>query len=105
MKLLRLLTNKFLIAAVAFAVWMIFFDQNDLASIRERRGKLEDTKEHIARLTREIEQMDSTRIARQKDPQALETYAREQYRMKRDGEDLYVLDDEEKPAAAADRRY
>ena len=94
MRFLRLLTNKFLIATLAFAVWMIFFDQNDLASIRERRAKLEDTKGHIARLSREIEQMDSTRIVRQKDPQALETYAREQFRMKRDGEDLYVVDEE-----------
>lgn len=89
----RLLTNKFLLATVAFAVWMIFFDQNDLASIRERRARLTETKENIARLEREIEQMDSTRVARQTDPLALETYAREQYRMKRDGEDLYVVEE------------
>lgn len=93
MKLLRLLTNKFLLATVAFAVWMIFFDQNDLASIRERRVKLSETKENIARLEREIEQMDSTRVARQTDQLALETYAREQFRMKRDGEDLFVVEE------------
>ena len=105
MRFLRLLTNKFLIATAAFAVWMIFFDQNDLASIRERRAKLEDTKDHIIRLTREIEQMDSTRIARQRDPHALETYAREQYRMKRDGEDLYVVEEDPKPETADGRSY
>ena len=100
MRLLRLLTNKFLLATAAFAVWMIFFDQNDLASIRERRAKLQDTKETIARLEKEVGQMDAERRALQTDPNKLETFAREKYRMKRDGEDLYVVEEESQASSA-----
>jgi cell division protein FtsB len=92
MRLLRLITNKYLIAAAAFGVWMLFFDQNDWQSQRESKKKLELLDQNIEYLNAEIDQMDKERTALTNDPKALERFARERYRMKRDGEDLYVVE-------------
>jgi len=93
-RVFRLFTNKYLLATVAFAVWMIFFDQNDVASIRARKKKLAETEAAIQRMEAEAAAMDAEAKSRQTDPRALETFARERYRMKRDGEDLYVIDEQ-----------
>lgn len=85
------LRNKFFLATVCFVVWMIFFDRNDLFTQMERKKDL--------RAIRASEQYFSQRIAEDrkfsKDLQvnmsALEKYAREKYLMKRDNEDLFLV--------------
>lgn len=91
-KVFRIIFNKYLITAAAFAVWMVFFDQNDWMTQKETRKRLEDTKTHIRYLTAETEQMEKEIVQLKNDPQKLEQYARENYRMKRDGEDLYIIE-------------
>ncbi len=95
MKLLRriphFLINKYLLTGAGFAVWMIFFDRNDLFTQHER-GKelsaLEKSKEYysgqIAKERKSLEEL-------QNNPAAIEKYAREQYGMKRDNEDVFVV--------------
>lgn len=92
MRLLRLFTNKFVLSTTAFVVWMLFFDQNDWGSQRQSRQRLKALNENIDYLNKEIARMDSERAALLDDPNALERFARERYRMKRDGEDLYVVE-------------
>jgi cell division protein DivIC len=91
-KLFRFFTNKFLLTGVAFAVWMIFFDENNWNAQRERRSQLEATEENIAYLTREIAAEEKKHKDLISDPQTLERFAREQYRMKRDNEDVYIVE-------------
>lgn len=92
MKLLRILSNKFLVTTAIFVVWMLFFDQNDFFSQKERRQELQDTKDNIEYLNAEISGMEKDYNALVSDPKKLEQYAREHYRMKRDNEDLYVIE-------------
>mgnify|MGYP001223028485 CR=1 FL=1 len=92
MKLLRILANKYLITAVAFAVWMFFFDRNDFFTQRDRRVYLYETERHIAYLREEIAAMEREYHALRNDPRKLEQYARERYRMKRQHEDVYVVE-------------
>lgn len=91
-KIVRILTNKFLLTALIFGTWMMWFDQNDFGSQRERAQALQDTKENIAYLKQEIAMMEREHYDLTNNPQKLETYAREQYRMKRDNEDVYVIE-------------
>ena len=91
-KLLRLFTNKFFLTIIAFLEWMTYFDQNDWISQRERRQNLDDVKDNIAYLNAEIAKMEKQKEGMTSDPAVLEQYAREQYRMKRDNEDLYIID-------------
>ncbi|PZF72398.1 FtsB family cell division protein [Taibaiella soli] len=92
MKLLRILSNKFLVTTAIFVVWMMFFDQNDFFSQKERMEELQDTKDNIGYLNAEIAGMEKDYNALISDPKRLEKYAREHYRMKRDNEDLYVIE-------------
>ncbi len=89
-----ILTNKFLLTAAAFAVWMFFFDQNDVRSMQARKKELQDTKDHIAYLNNEIAKMEREHEEMIGNPQRLEQYAREQYLLKRDNEDVFVIEKE-----------
>jgi len=92
MKLLRIIINKYLLTALAFAVWMFFFDQNDFFTQRDRRDRLRETEDNIRYLRAGIADMEQEYHALHNDPGKLEQYARERYRMKRDNEDVYVVE-------------
>ena len=91
-KVTRILTNKFLLTAMIFGAWMMWFDQNDFGSQRDRAKALKDTKTNIEYLQNEIAMMEQEHYELTNDPQRLEQYAREEYKMKRDNEDIYVID-------------
>ncbi|MDE3185522.1 MAG: septum formation initiator family protein [Bacteroidota bacterium] len=90
-KLRYLITNKYLITGIAFAIWMMFFDRNDfplqIRRIREL-NKLEQNQKNMALLIsntqKELELLKTN-------PETLEKYAREKYMMKKDNEDLYIV--------------
>jgi cell division protein DivIC len=91
-KVLQFLLNKFVLTSIAFVLWMTFFDQNDWMTQKEARKELKDTKEHIQFLTAKTEEMEKDLVRLQTNPDRLEQYAREHYRMKRDNEDLYIIE-------------
>ena len=91
MKLLKTFKNKYLIATVAFVVWMVFFDHNNLILHYQYRSELNDLKdskkyyqEQIDKTKKEVEMMKAN-------PKWMEKVAREQYLMKRDNEDIYLI--------------
>jgi len=91
-KLVAVITNKFFLTAVAFGVWMMFFDQNDFEAQKQRKQDLKKANDGIAYLTGEIARMEREHNEIITDPQKLEQYAREQFRMKRDNEDVYLIE-------------
>lgn len=91
-KVLKVVTNKYFIVTVAFAAWVMFFDQNDWMSLQQRQKELDGVKENIAYLNGEIKRMETERTDLLTRPEKLEQYAREHYRMKHDGEDVYVIE-------------
>jgi hypothetical protein len=91
MKLLKTFKNKYLIVTIAFLVWMIFFDHNNLILHFQYRNELNDLnkskkyyQEQIGKTKKEVELMKSN-------PKWMEKVAREQYLMKRDNEDVYLI--------------
>jgi len=91
MKIVQLFKNKFLIATVFFVVWMLFFDHNNLFLHLQYRNELNDLKkskqyykEQISKTREEVELLKT-------DPKWMEKVAREQYLMKRDNEDVYLI--------------
>ncbi|HEX7365516.1 MAG TPA: septum formation initiator family protein [Pelobium sp.] len=92
--LLNLLKNKFFIAGIAFIVWMLFFDRNDLASQYDYRNKVQKLEEEKEFYTTEIEKADTELKELTTNIQSLEKFARERYYMKRENEDVYVVVDE-----------
>ncbi len=92
-KVLKIVTNKYFIAVVVFLSWTLFFDQNDWFSLQQRQKELNGIKGNIKYLNTEITRMNTERNNLLTNPQKLEQYARENYRMKHEGEDVYVIDD------------
>lgn len=91
-KLFRIITNKFLITGVGFAVWMIYFDSNNWSAQDERKDEIREIDRNIAYLHSEIARMEHEYAELTKNPARLEQYARERYKMKRDNEDLYIIE-------------
>ncbi len=92
----RWLTNKYLIAIATFAVIMLFFDKNDFFTLHERKQELYELEQSKAYYTRQIEDLNAQRLDNK--PSTLERISREKYLMKRDNEDLFIIED--KPVAA-----
>ena len=86
------LRNKYLLTTVGFAVWMIFFDDQDIITThfkhRKEYKKLQESRlyylDQIKTTKKELEELKSN-------PATLEKYAREKYRMKKDNEDLFII--------------
>lgn len=83
--------NKYILTILVFLVWIILLDPNNLISrVRElrTRNRLEQEKEYyMARIEEDRRKLNELRTSNEN----LEKYAREQYRMKRPDEDLFII--------------
>ncbi len=83
--------NKYILTLLVFLVWIILLDPNNLISrVREvkTRNRLEREKEYyMGRIEEDRRKLDELRTSNEN----LEKYAREQYRMKRPDEDLFII--------------
>jgi hypothetical protein len=90
-KVIVWLRNKYILSILIFIVWMIFFDRNDLISqysYRQQLNKLQEDKEFYLK---EIERNQKDLYYLMSDPANREKYAREQYLMKKDDEELFLI--------------
>jgi len=90
-KIPAIFRNKYFLTVFLFLIWIILMDSNNLLSrireIRELR-KLKSDKEYY---TNKIEN-DKNKLKELKtDNHNLEKFAREQYRMKKPDEDLFIV--------------
>ncbi len=90
-KIVRFFRNKFLLTLAIFVVWIFLFDSNNLLDrIKDIRNlnQLKSDREYYLEKTTQ----DSLRLKELKTDNAnLEKFAREQYLMKRDNEDIFVV--------------
>lgn len=96
-KFAKVITNKYLIAAVFFIVWMLFIDQRDYFQQKERRDELHKLEQKKAYYQQEINKTRKELGDLQHSPAALEKYARERYLMKKEGEDIFIVEDSLSP--------
>lgn len=90
------LTNKYLIASLAFIAWICFFDRNDLVTQFQHKRELNDLQAAKVDFTNKIKQERKELNQLQSNPAILEKYAREKYYMKRDNEELFIIPEEGK---------
>lgn len=90
-----MLRNKYLLSLVAFAVWMLFFDKNDMLTQMHRKRELNALEESKAYYTEEITKEKKVSEELRSNPAAIEKYARENYLMKRDNEDIFIIQNAE----------
>jgi cell division protein FtsB len=87
----KFLSNKYVWVLLFFFSWMIFLDNYsyfDHRFLNNQVDELEDNKEYYQQ---EIKK-DEEQIKQLKNPEQIEKYAREKYYMKKDSEDIYIIE-------------
>ena len=90
-KLIDLVKNKFFLVSIAFLVWMLFFDKNDVNSQLEYRSQVNKLEAERDFYIKEISTAENDLQELTTNPEKLEKFARERYFMKKDNEDVYVV--------------
>ncbi|MDP9230637.1 MAG: septum formation initiator family protein [Bacteroidota bacterium] len=85
------LKSKFLLTAIAFLAWMLFFDRNDFLTQRLRTNELRELQQSKQYYTDQIFTEKAELELLKSNPATLEKYAREKYYMKRDNEELFLI--------------
>ena len=89
--IIRVIRNKYFIAAVGFIVWMLFFDLKDWQSMRARTNKLNELKQSEKIISAQIRDTRKELSLLKSDAGSIEKYAREKFLMKKDNEDLFIV--------------
>ncbi len=90
-KIVTFFKNKYMLTMLFFVVWIIFFDQNNLIdrfqSIQKNRSLENEKTYYQEKIEDDKRKLNELRTDREN----LEKFAREQYYMKKDNEDIFVL--------------
>ncbi len=83
--------NKYLLTILIFFLWLLLFDSNNLISrykdMRELHKLKTDREYYINRIEEDKRKLHELKT----DNHNLEKFAREQYRMKKPDEDIYII--------------
>lgn len=90
------LKNKYVIVSILFFTWLLFFDRNDLITQFKLKSQERNLEKEKAYYQAEIEKLEENSKDLFTNPKKLETFAREEYLMKKDNEDVFVIVEEEK---------
>lgn len=89
-KIIRPFRNFYVLTLSVFAVWMIFFDSNDLISQYQMRSKLKEMEAEKVYYIEKIEEVKDEQQALLSNVDKLERFARENYLMRKQNEDVYI---------------
>jgi cell division protein FtsB len=92
-KILKFLINKYTITLVAFAVWMVFFDSSSVLNRMKYRDKLNSLKQEKHFYLEEIKKDSILSQKLLSDTSEIEKFARENYLMKKEKEDVFLVID------------
>lgn len=93
--LLKIISNKFVIASVLFLAWIIFFDENSIVSHMKNKQHLNDLTHQKEYYKNRIESDQQKLEDLSKGKEELEKFAREQYYMSKPDEDVFIVEEEE----------
>lgn len=85
------LKNKYFLSISAFIVWILFFDPRDVFTQMEHRRELKELQISKAWYQKEIAKESVEAEQLKTNPALIEKYARENYLMKRENEDIFII--------------
>ncbi len=86
----KFLSNKYVWVSLAFIIWMGFLDNYSYFEHRFLDKQIDGLEENATYFEGEINK-DKEQIKQLKNPMQIEKYAREKYYMKKDSEDIYIV--------------
>ena len=87
----KFITNRYVIILLIFIVWMVFFDENSLLNHREFNKEIDKLTNEKEYYKKEIKQ-DKELIDKLENSEELEKFAREEYKMKKENEEIYIIE-------------
>ena len=88
---LRYIHNRYGLTGIVFLVWMIFFDSNNLIDRNDSMQELKKLQTDIQYYKHRIETDSRNLNELRTNTEVLEKFAREQYFMKTDHEDIFII--------------
>jgi cell division protein FtsB len=90
--IIGVLRNKYFLVTTGFVLWIFFFAEYDVLTQYRQRNELKEMKQKIIYLEKEIQDIQTEKVAIKTDSNTLEKYAREKYFMKHPNEEVFVFD-------------
>ncbi len=87
----KIITNVYVIILTVFTIWMLFFDENSYLNHRKFNKEINELETWIKYHKQKIKE-DKETIKNLQDSLELERYAREKYLMKKENEDIYLIE-------------
>ena len=87
----KFLSNKYMWSLSFFVAWMLFLDNYSYFDHRILDNQIEELEDNKTYYQEEIKK-DQEQIKQLKNPEQIEKYAREKYYMKKDSEDIYLIE-------------
>ncbi|HNX87819.1 MAG TPA: septum formation initiator family protein [Paludibacteraceae bacterium] len=91
----HIILNKYVITLVVFFVFLIFFDDHNLINRWQTSRRIRGIEKEINFYQSEIDKNRKKMNEMQTSDKSLEKYAREQYYLKKDSEDVFIIREEE----------
>ncbi|SEQ74660.1 Cell division protein FtsB [Hyunsoonleella jejuensis] len=93
-RFLKPFKNIYILILVVFVVWMIFFDSNSYFIHNELNTEIRDleTEKEYYKKNKEKDDKEFKKLSSQK---GLEKFAREEYYMKRENEEIFIIEYED----------
>ena len=90
-KIIKIITNIFVLILIPFLIWMFFFDENSYLAHKKFDKKIKDLEKTISFYQKKINE-DKATIKKLQDSLELERFAREKYLMKKDNEEIFLIE-------------
>ena len=93
-RLIRPFKNLFFLIFIVFSVWMLFFDSNSWFFHNDLNNEIEDIQEEKSYYIESIKK-DEEEIKKLSTEEGIEKYGREKYHMKKENEEIYLIEYED----------
>ena len=90
-KIPEIFKNKYFIVGFLFLIWISFLDENNLVSLNQQINTLEEKQEIIESLKNQIKEIEDKLELLNNDQKELEKFARENFLMKKENEDITLI--------------
>lgn len=84
--------HKYLIVLGVFTIHITFFDENNLITRLENKMTISELSKEVEAYRTEYDRSTKMLNSIKKDPASIEKIAREKYLMKKDNEDIYLIE-------------
>ena len=93
-KFFKFFSNIYILITTIFLIWIIFIDSNSLVVNMKLKSQINELENKIKHLQDEINQ-DQKLISNLKNLDSLEKYGREKHFMKKQNEEIYIIEIED----------